>query len=133
MIQRFDVLPLVITQGESVRLDWVVSGVTKVTISGVPGEFGPTGSVEVVPPTAGTVIYTLSASNGGAPVTLDRSVTVNEAPPPAVAPVIEFFTAIPDQVVAGDPTASQIELSWSVTGDTTDVQISAELGGLCAR
>jgi hypothetical protein len=125
VIQRFDVLPLVITQGESVRLDWVVSGVTKVTISGVPGEFGPTGSVEVVPPQAGTVIYTLSASNGEAPVTLDRSVQVNEAPPPAEAPVIEFFTAIPNQVVAGDLTASQIELSWSVTGDTTDVQISA--------
>ncbi len=125
VIQRFDALPVVITQGESVRLDWVVTGVTLVTISGVPGEFGPTGSVEVVPPAAGPNIYTLSANNGGSPVSLDRTVQVNEAPPPAVPPVIEFFTAIPAQVVAGDPAANQIQLAWRVTGDTTNVQISA--------
>jgi hypothetical protein len=54
-------------------------------------------------------------------------VQVNAAPSPTpepLAPRIEFFTATPEEVVAGDPEASAIVLAWSVSGATTNVEIS---------
>ena len=127
VIQRFDVQPLVITAGETIRLDWLVTGVEKVTIIGVQGEFAPAGSLEVTPTEAGQVSYVLSADNGEGPVTLQKSVTVLPVPatvPPPVAPAIEFFTILPEQVVLGDPEANDVKLSWSVTGAFTNISIS---------
>ena len=127
VIDRFDVQPLVITAGESVQLDWVVTGVDKVTITGVDGDLSPNGSIQVAPPGTGTVFFKLTATNGGAPVVLQRAITVNPAPTPSpvpLAPKIEFFTANPATVVADATTVAQVALAWSVTGHTTNIKIS---------
>jgi hypothetical protein len=113
--------------GESVRLDWIVTGVDKITIVGVDGEFAPTGSLEVMPAAEGQVSYVLTASNGKVPVTLQKTITVQPAPSPTpepLAPRIEFFTITPDSVVAGSPEASDIKLAWSVAGTFTNIIIS---------
>jgi hypothetical protein len=126
VIQRFDVQPKVITAGESVRLDWLVTGVTDVDISG-QGRFAPSGSIEVPLLQEGSVSFILTADNGRGPVQLQQVVTVLPAPSPTPvpqAPRIEFFTITPDQVVAGSREASEVTLAWSVVGVTTNVQIS---------
>ena len=136
VIERFDVQPLVITAGQSVALDWVVTGVQNITITGVDGQLSPTGSIQVAPTTPGTVFFKLTATNGGAPVVLQRSVTVNPAPAPTVAPVapkIDFFTINPAQVVAGDPAASAVTLAWSVSGATSNITISGPDFGQAAN
>ncbi|MCC7360147.1 MAG: FHA domain-containing protein [Anaerolineales bacterium] len=127
VIQRFDVQPQVITAGESIRLDWVVTGVTEVTILGVDGVYAPTGSIEVSPAEPGTYSYVLTASNGGEPKTLQQIVTVLPAPsatPEPLAPKIDFFTITPDEVVEGSAQAAAVTLAWAVSGATTDIQIS---------
>ncbi len=132
VIQRFDVQPLVITAGESIRLDWVVTGVDQVTILGVDGVYAPTGSIEFTPPAAGTFSFVLTAQWAGEPKTLQQIVTVLPAPSPTpepLAPKIDFFTVSPDEVVAGDPEASDITLAWSVSGATTNIEISGPAFG----
>jgi hypothetical protein len=127
VIDRFDVQPLVITAGESVQLDWIVTGVDKITITGVDGDLSPNGSIQVAPTGTGTVFFKLTATNGGPPVVLQRAITVNPAPSPSpvpLAPVIEFFTASPGTVVADATTAADVALAWSVTGHTTNIKIS---------
>ena len=127
VIERFDVQPLVITAGESVQLDWIVTGVDKVTITGVDGDLSPNGSIQVAPTTLGTVFFKLTATNGGEPVVLQRSITVNPAPSPTpvpLAPKVEFFTANPATVVADPNTPAVVALAWSVTGHTTNIKIS---------
>ena len=125
VITQFDVAPLVITVGQTINLAWDVSNVDKVTIQGITGatEYPPKGNISQQPDKAGTIQYVLSAKNGqpGGDVNMIREVTVNPAPPPPVAPTIEYFTAAPAQVVNGF--ATNIKLSWSVTGDTTNIQI----------
>src|SRR5262249_22499679 len=127
VIERFDVQPLVITAGESVQLDWIVTGVDKVTITGVDGDLSPNGSIQFPPTGTGTVFFKLTATNGGPPVVLQRSITVNPAPSPTpvpLAPKIEFFTANPPTVVADATMVAQVSLAWSVTGHTTNIKIS---------
>ncbi len=127
VIERFDVQPLVITAGESVQLDWIVTGVDKITITGVDGDLSPNGSIQVAPTGTGTVFFKLTATNGGAPVVLQRAITVNPAPSPSpvpLAPKIEFFTANPSSVVGDATTAAEVALAWSVTGHTTNIKIS---------
>lgn len=127
VIQRFDVQPQVITAGESVQLNWVVTGVDKITITGVDGELSPNGSIQVAPTTEGTVFFKLTATNGGPPVVLQRAITVNPAPSPSpvpLAPKIEFFTANPGTVVADAAAPASVSLAWSVTGHTTNIKIS---------
>ena len=127
VIERFDVQPTVITVGESVKLDWLVTGVDKVTITGVDGDLSPTGSIEVAPAEPGTVFFKLTATNGAEPVILQRQVVVQAAPTATaepLAPKIEFFTVTPAEVVAGSPEANGVLLAWSVTGATTNISIS---------
>jgi hypothetical protein len=63
-----------------------------------------------------------------------QEVTVNPEPTPTPepeAPVVELFEATPNEVIAGEAQTSK--LTWSVTGDTTNVQISSpdlQLDGL---
>ena len=75
----FTASPNAITGGQSSILSWNVPNATQVTISGVPGTFGATGSVSVSP--TSTTTYTLTASNGTcSAVTLQTTVTVNAIP-----------------------------------------------------
>jgi hypothetical protein len=133
IIERFDVQPLVITMGQTVKIDWLVSNVQKVSIAPIPEALPPTGSISHAP-SENPQRYTLTASNGQTETILYREVVVLPAPtatPVPQAPTIEFFTVSPDEVVRGSDEANNIELSWSVIGDYTNIQISGpDLGTL---
>ncbi len=128
---QFDVNPKVITDGQSVTLQWNVAGVNSVQISSIPGStsFPPQGNISTQPHQ--TVVYVLTAGVGDSTVTRQWQVIVNPAPPTPTptpvpkAPVIEFFTITPNQVVKGDPAANQIALSWSVLTGTTNIEITS--------
>jgi hypothetical protein len=122
VVQRFDVQPQVITAGMSIKIDWAAAGVKSVAISPLPDSFPPSGSITDMP--AKTTAYVLTASNGQTETKVIRQVTVNPAPPAPLAPKIEFFTVTPESVVRGNPDASNIKLSWSVIGDSTNIEIS---------
>jgi len=128
LIQRFDVQPTVITAGESVQLDWVVTGADNVTISGVDGVLSPNGSLQVAPTTTGSVAFNLVAQNSAKKtVSMQRVITVNPAPTATavpLAPTISFFTPNPSTVVADANTPAIISLSWSVSGATTLIKIT---------
>jgi hypothetical protein len=121
------VQPQVITEGESIRLDWIVSGVTEVSILGIEGVFAPTGSIEFTPEGTGTKSFILTAKWAGEPKTLQQTITVQAAPSPTpepLAPKIDFFTITPAEVVEGSIAASKVILAWSVSGATTNIEIS---------
>jgi hypothetical protein len=122
VVERFDVQPQVITVGMSIKIDWAAAGVKSVTISPLPDSFPPTGSITDMP--LKTTAYVLTASNGQTETKVIRQVTVNLAPPPPLAPKIEFFTITPDSVVRGSPDANNVKLSWSVIGDFTNIEVS---------
>ena len=130
-IVKFDVNPKVITAGQSVNISWEVMGVNEVQISNIPGSttFPPQGSFEASPNQ--TVVYVLSAGIGNAKITRQWQVQVNPAPPTPTptpvpnAPVIEYFTITPNQVVKGNADANQVTLSWSVLTGTTNIQITS--------
>lgn len=125
IIQRFDVQPLVITDGQSIKLEWAVVGVDTVSITPLGTDFAPNGTIEVSPKE--TTTYLLIATNGKDSVQLSRQVIVNPAPteaPPPEAPKIEFFTVTPAEVVLGSLEANNVVLAWSVTGKVTNVEIS---------
>lgn len=123
--------PSQVLEGESVTLNWSVTGVEKVSISGVPSELPATGSVNVFP--AQTTTYLLSATNGQAEkFSVPREVIViprpTETPPPS-APVIEFFRVDPADtpLVLGDE--QEFRLVWLVQGTVTNIEItSPDLG-----
>jgi hypothetical protein len=126
IIERFDVQPLVITMGQSVKIDWQVSGVQKVSIAPIPEALPSSGSLGHTP-SQSPQRYTLTASNGQTETILYREVIVNPAPTATSAPLppkIEYFTASPDTVVVGSSDASNIQLTWSVLGDYTNIEIS---------
>ena len=122
VVERFDVRPQVITAGMSVQIDWATAGVKSVSISPLPDTYPPSGSVTDMPQR--TLAYVLTASNGQTETKVIRQVTVNPAPPAPLAPVIEFFTVTPDSVVKGSAAAGGVQLSWSVIGDFTNIEIS---------
>jgi hypothetical protein len=129
VIERFDVQPSTITEGETVTLQWTVKGVDKVSISLVGDGLPPSGNVGHQPQ-KGTATYILSASNGQSTITSLREVIVKPKP---VAPVVEFFTASPGDVAIGSPEALAVKLSWSVKGDVTNVQIDQPNVGIFAN
>ncbi|MCS7060120.1 MAG: FHA domain-containing protein [Anaerolineae bacterium] len=120
----FDVNPKIITQGQEVRIDWQVLGVSEVQISGIVGAntFPSQGSINQSPQQS--TVYVLSAGIGDARVSRQWEVRVNPAPPPPQAPTIVFFTASPNEVVRGSPQAAAVSLVWSVLTPTTNVQLS---------
>ncbi len=119
VIDRFEISPEQITQGQQTTIFWSVTGVDKVLIDPLPGEFPPSGNIVVSPQQ--TTAYTLTATSGDTPVKLVRQVIVNPAPG---APVITSFTATPNEVLPGSPESRAVKLAWVVTGETTDIQIS---------
>ena len=125
VIETFDVSPAQIYAGEPVRLEWAVSGVDSVTISPEPGESAPSGAVVLHPQQ--TTAYNLSASKNGVPLQLTKQVVVR--PPPVAnpvdeAPVISAFTATPAEVALNSPEAQHIQLTWTISGNVTRVEIT---------
>ena len=78
VVQDFKADPVAVTLGRSdkVALSWTVAGADAVSIEGVPGTFGATGSAQVDPPQSDKT-YTLVATNGAG--TVQQQVTIHVA------------------------------------------------------
>jgi hypothetical protein len=130
VIVRFDVDPLEITQGETVQIGWEVSGADTVSIDPL-GEV-PLKGEKVDGPTKATT-YHLTAiksdeyGNSAENAAWSAQVIVNTPPPPTaepVAPVIQLFEATPKELVLGDPKTKDVQLTWSISGAFTQLQIT---------
>ncbi len=135
VIERFIVQPQMITPGQTVILQWAVSGVDKVSLQPIGDGLPP-----ISPPIAHmpqeTTLYVLSATNGQETVNAVQQVVVSQAPtptptpPPGQPPVVEFFGVTPEEWVRVEPdrgdNANEItaQLNWVVTGVTTNVEIT---------
>lgn len=128
VIERFDVNPVEITAGETVRLSWQVTGADTVTINPLGGEFLLQGDIGDQPTTLTT--YRLTARKiapDGTEAKNSASSQVFVKPPPTPTPVpqapeVQVFDAVPKEIVEGDNT--EVTLTWSVAGKTTDIQIT---------
>lgn len=108
VITAFAAASPTIISGQSVALNWTVTGATALKID--PGNITVTGmNTTMVMPTA-TTIYTLTASNVSGSVTQTVTVTVN---PPA--PVISSFASSAATIISGQSAT----LSWTTTGATS--------------
>lgn len=74
VVNSFSASPSSISAGSSSTLSWNCSDTTSVSISGVSGTFGATGSTTVTP--AATTTYTLTATGAGGTATASATVTV---------------------------------------------------------
>ncbi len=119
VVDRFEVSPESITAGQQVTIYWSVSGVDKVQIDPLPGEFPASGNLVVSPDQ--TTAYTLTATNGTTPVRLVKQVIVNAAPG---APHIDSLTANPTSVAPGSAESRSVKISWQVSGQSTDIQLA---------
>jgi len=114
VVHLFEVRPEEITQGESVTIEWQVSGVESVAIGpDVRDSTMPSGSIEHKP--LETTRYELVLPNGDR---IAREVVVKPAPG---APVIDLFQVTPQEQVRG----GEVRLAWKVSGTVTSVEISA--------
>lgn len=123
VIQRFTADPSQITLGQTVNIQWQVTGATtRIVIlrnnspiwDGAPA----TGSYNDVPQSVGNVTYSIQAfdANNQA-VQTSRTVVVGSAG--SQPPVINSFTVVPTVISAGDC----VSISWDAGGGTSLVQI----------
>ncbi len=110
-INSFTATPAQITAGKSSTLSWSVTNAQTVTISGVNGSFGPTGSVAVSPTV--TTTYTLTATNAVGPSTAMVTVVVG-----AATPGFQSCYGSPVNIIAGESAT----LNWA-TSNATSVSI----------
>lgn len=140
VIVRFDVDPLAILVGETVRINWEVSGADIVNIEPIGNGLPLKGDVGDEP--LASLLYQLTAikiAEDGTEVKNGayKEVVVSPQPtatPVPVAPQIQLFEATPKEVIAGK--GQVVRLTWSVSGDTTNIEItspSLQLGGLKAQ
>ena len=125
MVNYFTANPSNIYAGSSTTLSWNVSNATAVSISGV-GTVGLSGSTTVSP--AASTDYTLTATNstGSKMATTQVIVTGTSYPyPPTSLPAINYFTANPSIISAGNSTT----LSWNVS-NATSVTIEPGVGSV---
>ncbi len=128
VIRRFSVAPLSVTEGQTVTLRWETEGATKAVISNLGQEYPPNGTTIHVPPQ--TTDYVLTAlyeteSKMVSTVSAPWTVIVKPKPTPTPEPqqpIIADFRAVPQEVVKGD--GEQVQLVWSVDGETTNIEIS---------
>lgn len=140
VVVQFDVAPQIITAGESVVLNWEVRDADEVSIDPL-GSFPIKGSVSDQPPELRR--YKLVAQravpdgNTVESEPLIKEVFVNTPVPPTPTPAppeIQLFQATPKEVIRGDNQV--VRLSWSVAGQTTNIEITApnlKLSGLDAK
>jgi len=110
VISYFTADPETVPPGDPSTLSWSVSNADTVTIStGAESvSVGPSGSIIARPDT--TTTFTLTATNAAGGVTRTARVSVG-AGGAAGSPSIDYFTASPESVTAGESS----ELSWSVS------------------
>ncbi|MBN1582717.1 MAG: protein kinase [Anaerolineae bacterium] len=112
-IDSFTVSPAEITQGDSVSIEWRVSGVDSVDIKPNVRQGAPSSGIVNDEPSE-TTTYELILPDGTSET---RQVIVNPAPG---APEIAYFQATPPEQVRGQ----EVELSWQVTGPVDRIEIS---------
>lgn len=105
-IHSFIANPSTIQAGDASTLSWSCSDTTSVTISGVSGSFGASGSRSVSP--TRTTSYTLTATGPGGTAQASLTVTVTDPPP---QPIIHDFRANPTEIMEGESTT----LIWSTS------------------
>jgi len=114
VISYFTADPETVPPGGPSTLSWSVSNADTVTISSGTESLlvGPVGTATASPAT--TTTYTLTATNAAGGVTRTARVSVG-AGGAAGSPTIDYFTATPDSITAGESS----ELSWSVSNADT--------------
>ena len=135
VIQSFIVQPQVISAGQTVTLQWAVTGANSVSVQPLGAGLPPI-SPPITHAPQETTLYVLSASNGEETVNAVQQVTVGEpptptpSPTPGAAPSIEFFAITPEEHIRLDNERDDkdneitVQLNWVVTGDTTNVEIT---------
>lgn len=121
-INRFAVNPPEITEGERVTVEWDAEDAERVVVQQCGIEEGPP-SASITCALGETTELELVAFNGDQSTGVSQSVIVNPAPtatPEPVAPVIDLFRLTPEEIPYGD----EATLNWSVTGETTSIEIS---------
>jgi len=129
VINSFGASPPTIAAGESSTLSWSVAGATTVNIDQGIGNVALAGSRIVMP--GSTTVYTLTATNpAGTSVTATTQVIVSgttpaptPSPMPSGLPLINYFSASPTNISAGDSST----LSWSVS-NATSINIDHGIG-----
>jgi hypothetical protein len=112
IINSFTATPPIILAASSATLSWDVSNTTSVSISPAVGIVGTAGSTSVSPST--TTNYTLTASNAAGTTVATIQVvvpTVTPSPSSTGLPIVHWFSANPESIVAGESST----LSWSVS------------------
>jgi hypothetical protein len=140
VIVRFDVDPLTITSGDTVRISWEVTGADTVSIDPLGQDFLLVGDVGSQPTSLTNYKLTaIKTAEDGTQVknSTSKEVFVNPQPTPTpvpVAPEIQVFEATPKEVIIGED--QSVQLTWSVAGTTTNIEITApdfKLSGLKAQ
>lgn len=88
-IDTFTARPSLIASGETTTLDWQITGADSAEIDNGIGSIDATSGSLVVSPTT-TTTYTLTATNGGGPITSELTVGVDV---PVLPPVLSEFLA----------------------------------------
>jgi hypothetical protein len=129
VIVRFDVEPLEITAGDTIQIDWAVTGADSVTIDPVDQGLPLEGNIGQQPTTLTT--YQLTAFKSAPDGTqvknssILKQVIVNPEPTATtvpLAPVVEIFEITPKEVVLGNNQV--VKLTWSVAGAFTKIEIT---------
>jgi hypothetical protein len=127
VINSFDANPSNITSGESSTLSWSTTGAVTASIDQGIGSVAVSGSRAVMPNT--TTLYKLTATNStGTSITATTQVIVSGTstpPTPGGKPVINYFTASPSPIYAGN----SAKLSWDVS-NATSVNIDHGVGNV---
>jgi len=125
-IVSFFANPPAIVAGESTTIEWSVTGTDKVGVLGI-GEGLPASQTVSQAPLQ-TTNYVLNAANGPSsapPQSLTVWVTPAPTPTPEPdAPDIQFFTGDPTELILLQGATEQVDLSWAVTGEVTNVEVS---------
>ncbi|MBI1753510.1 MAG: immunoglobulin domain-containing protein [Acidobacteria bacterium] len=98
-ITAFSAAPGTITLGQSATLSWAVTGATSLAVDQNVGPVTGLSSIPVTPAAAGTITYTLTASNSAGSAVATTQVTVQ--PLPTYALTVSLGSG-----VTGSPTAS---------------------------
>ena len=127
VINSFVAIPDAITLGSTSTLSWNISGAISVSIDQGVGNVGLTGTSVVSP--GATTIYTLTAANSSGSDTVRVRVVVSAAPtpptPPGSWPTINYFSANPSSITAGN----SLTLSWGVS-NAASVSIDQGIGSV---
>jgi hypothetical protein len=116
VISSFSASPASIAAGASSTLSWAVTRATTASIDQGIGNVALSGSRAVTPGT--TTVYNLTATNStGTSTTATTQVIVSGTstpPTPSGLPVVNYFTANPSSIYAGNSST----LSWNVSNAT---------------